>query len=432
MTSEGEAYANMGKYEDAINCFDKALIINRSYADALINKGEALHDWKGRKKAMESFNQAKGCYELILKVNPRSVEALTNKGVAHYRLEEYDKAIYCYKEALNVNKNYAKAWFNKGLALYTLKKHHEAIVCFDICKDINPNYGKALIAKAWIYNDLTEYEKAIEIYDEALDLKTVSESVKSLAYFSRGEAKYGLGKYQSALKDFEQIAKDKYNGQKQVNMGLCNYQLGLYEQAEEKYLEAISFDPELAYGYYNLAVLYNSEKKRDKAKKMLQSCLNVDRNFSQARESIKRLEYSEQSDWYDWWFGGSRVKKLFGVGIILSIIALIVITAYISLGFENISIPGIANLTTGKLTTGNTQNVTDGNQPNEITGNVAALAALAGILVAMLLLPSLKTIKVAGMEMDSEFHVHKNVELEPAIAHLTKYVNPQSGLSRKI
>jgi tetratricopeptide (TPR) repeat protein len=30
-------------------------------------------------------------------------------------------------------------------------------------------------------------------------------------------------------------------------MGLCNYQLGLYEQAEEKYLEAISFDPELAY-----------------------------------------------------------------------------------------------------------------------------------------------------------------------------------------
>ncbi|MFL6434603.1 MAG: hypothetical protein ACJ71O_12825 [Nitrososphaeraceae archaeon] len=89
----------------------------------------------------------------------------------------------------------------------------------------------------------------------------------------------------------------------------------------------------------------------------------------------------------------------------------IVITAYISLGFGNVSIPSIRNLTTGKLTSGNTQNVTNGNQPTEITGNVAALAAMAAILVAMLLLPSLKTIKVAGVEMASEFSVHKNVEL---------------------
>jgi hypothetical protein len=49
----------------------------------------------------------------------------------------------------------------------------------------------------------------------------------------------------------------------------------------------------------------------------------------------------------------------------------------------------------------------------------------------MLLLPSLKTIKVACVEMASEFSVHKNVELEPAIAHLqTKYVISQTGVAK--
>ncbi|HEX2407178.1 MAG TPA: hypothetical protein VHJ38_08205 [Nitrososphaeraceae archaeon] len=35
----------------------------------------------------------------------------------------------------------------------------------------------------------------------------------------------------------------------------------------------------------------------------------INKNFSDAREALKRLRISEQSDWYDWWFGIGHIKK---------------------------------------------------------------------------------------------------------------------------
>jgi len=192
----------------------------------------------------------------------------------------------------------------------------------------------------------------------------------------------------------------------------------------KKYIEAINSDSELVDAYYNLAVLYNTEGKRDKTKKLLDACLNIDRSYHAARYATQKIQYSEQSDWYEWWFRSSKGKRAFAAGIISSIIVLIAITAYISLGIGNID-------------TVNTHNTTKGNQSHpingnitvpSINGNVAGPAALAAILIGVLLLPSLKAFKVAGVELESEFPVHKNVQLEPQIAHLQtkKYMQTEN------
>jgi hypothetical protein len=55
--------------------------------------------------------------------------------------------------------------------------------------------------------------------------------------------------------------------------------------------------------------LYNAESNNEKSKKMLSSCLRVNRNYSLARDAIKRLQGLQLDDWYRWWFGYGKVKK---------------------------------------------------------------------------------------------------------------------------
>ena len=35
----------------------------------------------------------------------------------------------------------------------------------------------------------------------------------------------------------------------------------------------------------------------------MEACLKINRNFSEARDAIRKLEGSEPLDWYSWWFG---------------------------------------------------------------------------------------------------------------------------------
>ena len=37
-------------------------------------------------------------------------------------------------------------------------------------------------------------------------------------------------------------------------------------------------------------------------KKQLETCLKIDRNFTQARDALKRLQSSGQPNWHEWWF----------------------------------------------------------------------------------------------------------------------------------
>jgi hypothetical protein len=51
-----------------------------------------------------------------------------------------------------------------------------------------------------------------------------------------------------------------------------------------------------------LSITKFNKNKFERAKKQLETCLKIDRNFTQARDALKRLQSSGQSNWHDWWF----------------------------------------------------------------------------------------------------------------------------------
>jgi tetratricopeptide (TPR) repeat protein len=162
--------------------------------------------------------------------------------------------------------------------------------------------------------------------------------------------------------------------------------MGMYEYAEKEFSEALDRDPRLAAGYYNLAVLYHNENKEARAKALLRTCLINDRNFSKAREALKKLEASGDIDWYEWWFGSGRGrrKKSLGVALILAILAVIAVTVYESFVGSNLQ-------------------------------SIAGLIIILGVPVVWLLLPSLKKAKVGTIEMETALLAAKPPEIETVL-----------------
>jgi hypothetical protein len=132
-----------------------------------------------------------------------------------------------------------------------------------------------------------------------------------------------------------------------------------------------------------------SENNPDLARRNLETCRNIDPNFSKAKEAIKELDRPHKNEWYNWWFTRGRGKKALGLLLIVSVmIPFLIIALVVDYFFTHLALH--ATMHTG-LTS-----IIKGNAAAIITG----MTVLVGISIGVLLLPSLTRIKVGVIEFD--------------------------------
>jgi tetratricopeptide (TPR) repeat protein len=391
-----DAWNNVGlilkdsrRHKEAIKCFDKAIEINTNLAEGWLAKGLVLKDLEEHKEAIKCFDKAKECYDKNLKKGSKSVIDWYGKGHALTQLEKYEEAIKCFDKAIEINTNLAESWLAKGLVLTQLKKDDDAIEQFNKAIEANPESIDAWSQKGKTLYHLERYDEAILCHDKILKIKEYED-----AYFFRGQSKCALRDYTSALEDFNKVSDRlfPFRGETATSIGQCYYGLGFYEDAENHYREAIKSNPKLARAYFHLAVLYINENKYDRAKKQLETCLKIDRNFSQARKAMKGLDGANEPDWYHWWFddghkGNSKntgkdnrtrkksfdFKPILGTIVMAFIAGLMITTLVLAFSYPSTLAPSV----------------------------VAGLIFSITILIGVLLLPSLMKFKAVSIELES-------------------------------
>lgn len=93
---EGLACYHSGDYAKAIEYYDKALKLEASIVEALINKGMCLDKLKRPAEALE-------CYEQALVCDPKNSIIYYNRGVSLEALDQVEIALASYKQALKYN-----------------------------------------------------------------------------------------------------------------------------------------------------------------------------------------------------------------------------------------------------------------------------------------------------------------------------------------
>ena len=198
---KGTSLSQLGRHEEAIECFDKALAIDSGYLGAWGGKAVAL-DGLGR------FNEAISHYDRALTIDPRNAIFWLNKGFPLGKLGRHEEAIACYDKALAIDPQKANAWGGKGNGLTQLGRYEEAIACYDKALAIDPRHAHVWNNKSNPLAALGRTEEAIRCYDKAL--ATDPQYVDAL--LNKGLVLLGLGRHQEAISCYDQaLAIDPRN-----------------------------------------------------------------------------------------------------------------------------------------------------------------------------------------------------------------------------
>ncbi len=158
---EGISQLMVGKYNEAIGCFNKVLDEIPNHVDTLYKKSIAL-------SRLNRHNEALDGYDKVLKIKPKHIGALYHKGIELSIKGKHSEAISYYDMVLENDQSHINSLINKGVSLEILWRTDEAIKCYEKVLKTNPNNIDSLKYKANSLQTQNKFEEALSCFDEIL------------------------------------------------------------------------------------------------------------------------------------------------------------------------------------------------------------------------------------------------------------------------
>ncbi|HIK17911.1 MAG TPA: tetratricopeptide repeat protein [Leptolyngbyaceae cyanobacterium M33_DOE_097] len=274
--AKGTALKRMGRNEEALETYEKALVFSPSnseilteqcrvqselgqQAEAIATCGRALdfnQNWGDRSPAIAWLNkalaltranklpEAVAAYDKALEVTPKDPATWTQQGMLLAQMGQHATALAAYDQALKISPNFSLALLNRGAALNRLGKSEEALAACDQAIGGDERWGELGVAHAWDQRGvalagLNRMEEAIASADRALSLKPDFAE----AYSNRAVTLWRMEDYEAAIASVDESVKLKPRySQGWFNKGRILRSMKKYEAAIAAYDEALKGD----------------------------------------------------------------------------------------------------------------------------------------------------------------------------------------------
>lgn len=193
LNNRGVALRDLGRSDEALEHYQRALVLKPDYPEALNNRGVALHDLGRFDEALESYQRA-------LALRSDYPEALNNRGVTLHDLSRVNDALESYERALLLRPDYPEAFNNRGVVLDDLKRFEEALESYEQALALRSNYPEALNNRGNTLSDLGRFGEALQSYERALALRPEYAE----AWNNHSLTLRELGRFEEALQSCEQ------------------------------------------------------------------------------------------------------------------------------------------------------------------------------------------------------------------------------------
>eukprot|EP00762_Andalucia_godoyi_P000349 ANDGO_03061.mRNA.1 Hsp70-Hsp90 organizing protein len=151
----GNAYAKQGKYDEAIQAYNKSLFEHRT--SEVVNK---LHQIEKTKKEAD----------IKAYLNPEIAQQEKDRGNQLFKDGKWDEAIAAYSEAIKRNPEDATFYSNRSATYLKIAQFHPALQDADKCVALNPSFAKGWLRKGNAHFGLKEYHKALDAFDRGMHL----------------------------------------------------------------------------------------------------------------------------------------------------------------------------------------------------------------------------------------------------------------------
>ncbi|MBD3196406.1 MAG: tetratricopeptide repeat protein [Candidatus Lokiarchaeota archaeon] len=238
LLDNGLKYSQAKRLEEALNCIEKVLELNKNIPEAWVQKANIY-------LKLQNYEMAIQCFDEVIKYdlnNPvMMVDVWQHKGVCHRQLNEFDKALKCYDEVLKINPKDGLIWGNmaniyidlsqpemalrcsnkaiqlgsyqsghntiaknsKGIILMDLERYEEALKMFDDVLEFNPVFSPTLVGKAKALLKLNNANEALVYLDRSIK----SDPSFMDGWYYKAKTLFDLKRYREAYKCYEEILR---------------------------------------------------------------------------------------------------------------------------------------------------------------------------------------------------------------------------------
>ncbi len=271
---QGEVYYNLYKDKEAITSYKKALQLKE---DKLV-----WFDMGMSYIELEEYENAQECFEKTLSIDKNYTLAWNNLGFTISRLGNQQKAVVYFTRATELEPKDPYFWENLGTHYYhMLNNYQESAKCYEKVVKLYPNYPKVWEKLFYAYTELKKGKKVIQAimklikgYQENNDDLPIATILFLLAGKDNELAQEVLSnkELQKEITKFAEAfdAAHEYN-----RIAWSFFMAKLYSEGTEFSRQAVSRDPQFAAFQDTLACnLYGLGKEKNE-KNLLQESLKV-------------------------------------------------------------------------------------------------------------------------------------------------------------
>ena len=156
----GAIYLKLGKYEQAIKQFQKALEVDPGYTMGPFLFGDVYTDEKNYQSKINEFKD-------VIKINREYARAHNYLGLTHLKKKSYSSAETSLLESIKINPKYAKAHNNLGVLYEEMGETAKAIESYQTAQKLDPNDPDSLYNLGLAYNNLEDGENSVRYMVQA-------------------------------------------------------------------------------------------------------------------------------------------------------------------------------------------------------------------------------------------------------------------------
>jgi tetratricopeptide (TPR) repeat protein len=235
---------NAKQYDHAVEWISRA-IRQEPKTDYLTNLGTTLVKLGRREEALKAFDKA-------VQLNPLDADLWRNLGNVLVDAERPADALLSFQHALKLNPRHFDAANKAGQLLHQSERFEEALAYFDLSDEVEPNHLPTLHLRTLTLQKLKRFEEALAGGKRALILDPANAD----ACNNIGIVLRSLGRNQEALPWFDRALEFRPNLAAAVtNKAVALVELHRFDEAFAAYHQAMAIDPCYAAAEWNLALL---------------------------------------------------------------------------------------------------------------------------------------------------------------------------------